>query len=128
MAAQHPLRILLVEDNIVNQRVALRLLEKMGYRADMASNGVDALEMLRRYAYDVVLMDVQMPDMDGIEATQHIREQWERAEQPYIIAMTAHAMEGDRQLCLAAGMDDYIGKPVRLEELVEKLSRVATRG
>jgi CheY-like chemotaxis protein len=84
--------------------------------------------MLRRYAYDVVLMDVQMPDMDGIEATQHIREQWERAEQPYIIAMTAHAMEGDRQLCLAAGMDDYIGKPVRLEELVEKLSRVATRG
>jgi PAS domain S-box-containing protein len=121
----HPLRILLAEDNIINQKVALRLLERMGYRADVAATGFEVLEALYRQHYDVVLMDVEMPDMDGVEATRRIREQWPASQQPYIIAMTAHAMESDRQWCLDVGMDEYLGKPVRVEALEDKLRLAA---
>jgi PAS domain S-box-containing protein len=122
-AGRHPLRILLAEDNIVNQKLALRLLEQMGYRADMAANGIEAVESLERQIYDVILMDVQMPEMDGLEATRMIRK-LTRTTQPHIIAMTANAMEGDREMCIAAGMNDYISKPIRINELVEALMRV----
>ncbi len=126
LAQRHPLRILLAEDNIINQKVALRLLEKMGYRADVAANGSEVLEALRQRSYDVVLMDVQMPEMDGVEATQRIRSRWLPEQQPYIIAMTAHTMAGDRQVCLDAGMNDYVGKPISLDELVAKLLQAPT--
>ncbi len=125
MGRRHPLRILLAEDNAVNQKLALRLLERLGYRADVAGNGLEVLEALRRQSYDVVLMDVQMPEMDGLETTRRIRGSIDLAEaqQPRIIAMTANAMKKDREECLAAGMNDYISKPVRVESLVEALRR-----
>ena len=122
LAARHPLRILLAEDNVVNQKLALRLLERMGYRADLASNGIEAIESVQRQGYDVILMDVQMPEMDGLEATRRIVARWPAGTRPRIIAMTANAMQGDREQCLAAGMDDYITKPIRLERLVEALN------
>jgi signal transduction histidine kinase/DNA-binding response OmpR family regulator len=118
------LRILLAEDNAVNQKVALRVLEKLGYRADVASNGLEALEALERQPYDVVLMDVQMPEMDGLDASRRICERWPAESRPRIIAMTANAMLEDREACFAAGMDDYVAKPVRPEELATALSRV----
>jgi signal transduction histidine kinase/DNA-binding response OmpR family regulator len=123
MAARHPLRILLVEDNVVNQKLALRLLHQMGYRADLASNGLEAIECVERQTYDVVLMDVQMPEMDGLEASRRITTRWPTDQRPRIIAMTANAMEGDREACLAAGMDDYLTKPIRVGELIASLSR-----
>ena len=123
LAETLPLRILLVEDNLVNQKVALHMLNRMGYRADVAANGLEALQSVQRQPYDVVLMDVQMPDMDGIEATRAIRQSSAVQLQPRIIAMTAHALKGDRDRLLNAGMDDYIPKPVRLPELVEALKR-----
>ena len=127
MAARHPLRILLAEDNVVNQKLALRFLTQMGYRADLASNGVEAVESVVRQTYDVVLMDVQMPEMDGLEASRRINAQWPATKRPRIVAMTANAMQGDRELCFAAGMDDYITKPIRVEQLVEALMRVPAR-
>jgi GAF domain-containing protein/DNA-binding response OmpR family regulator len=127
MAARHPLRILLAEDNVVNQKLALRILTQMGYRADLASNGVEAVESLVRQTYDVVLMDVQMPEMDGMEASRRINAQWPATRRPRIVAMTANAMQGDREMCLAAGMDDYITKPIRVDQLVEALMRVPAR-
>jgi CheY-like chemotaxis protein len=123
MGQRHPLRILLAEDNVVNQKVALRILERLGYRADVAANGLEVLEALERQSYDVVLMDVQMPEMDGEEATRCLREQWPEERRPRIIAMTAHAMQGDQERYLAVGMDDYVSKPVRVEELVEALRK-----
>jgi CheY-like chemotaxis protein len=120
LAARHPLRILLAEDNVVNQKLALRILQQMGYRADLASNGLEAVESVERQTYDVVLMDVQMPEMDGLEASRRIVAQWPDAR-PRIVAMTANAMQGDREACLAAGMDDYITKPLRVEVLVQAL-------
>ncbi|HEX6020074.1 MAG TPA: response regulator, partial [Burkholderiaceae bacterium] len=128
MAQRHPLRILLAEDNLVNQKLALRLLQQMGYRADVASNGIEAIESVARQAYDVVLMDVQMPEMDGLEASRRIVARWPgTAQRPRIVAMTANAMQGDREACLAAGMDDYLTKPIRVEALVRALSQVAVR-
>jgi signal transduction histidine kinase/DNA-binding response OmpR family regulator len=120
LGKRHPLRILLAEDNAVNQKLALRILEQMGYRADVASNGIEAVESIERQIYDVILMDVQMPEMDGLDATREIRK-LTNATQPHIIAMTANALEGDREMCLAAGMNDYISKPIRVNELVEAL-------
>jgi len=103
---------------VVNQKLALRLLQQMGYRADLASNGIEAVESVERQAYDVVLMDVQMPELDGLEATRRITARWPAGQRPRIVAMTANAMAGDREMCLAAGMDDYITKPIRVEALV----------
>ncbi len=120
MAAQHPLRILLAEDNVVNQKLALHLLKQMGYYADVATNGLETLEAIKKQVYDVILMDVQMPEMDGLEATRAIRRSNE-FKGLRIIGLTANAMQGDRAMCLAAGMDDYITKPIRVAELVSAL-------
>src|SRR4029078_7861213 len=141
LAARHPLRILLAEDNVVNQKLALRLLQPMGYRARHASNGIEAIESVERQPYDVVLMDVQMPEMDGIEAARAITTRWRAGERPRIVAMTANsmqvgragerprtvamttnAMRGARDTSLAAVMDDYLTKPIRVERLVEALN------
>ncbi|MEO8310074.1 MAG: GAF domain-containing protein [Caldimonas sp.] len=126
MAARHPLRILLAEDNVVNQKLAMRLLQQMGYRADLASNGIEAVECVARQPYDVVLMDVQMPEMDGLDASREISRRWPNDGRPRIVAMTANAMQGDREACIAAGMDDYVTKPIRVEALVEALMNVPT--
>lgn len=116
-----PLRLLLAEDNPVNQKVALRLLEKLGYRADVVANGLEAFEAVRQHCYDIVLMDVQMPEQDGLTATRRICQTWHRNERPIIIAMTANAMQNDREECLQAGMDDYLSKPVKIDELSQML-------
>ncbi|WP_170476459.1 GAF domain-containing protein [Ruegeria arenilitoris] len=126
MAKWHPLRILLAEDNLVNQKLAIRLLEQMGYRTDLASNGIEAIESVARQTYDVILMDVQMPEMDGLEASRKINAS-HPDDRPRIIAMTANAMQGDREMCLAAGMDDYIAKPIRVDRLIDALSRTPAR-
>ncbi len=120
MGERLPLRILVAEDNVVNQKLALQVLKKLGYRADIAANGLEVLEALNRQPYDVVLMDVQMPEMDGLEATRRLRAM---SLPVRVIAMTANAMQGDREMCLAAGMDDYVSKPIRIEELVNALSK-----
>ncbi|HEY9691361.1 MAG TPA: AAA family ATPase [Oculatellaceae cyanobacterium] len=122
-AKKLPLRILVAEDNRVNQDVALHLLQAIGYRADIVSNGLEVLEALHSRPYDVVLMDVQMPEMDGLSATQQICSKWDSESRPWIIAMTANAMQGDKEECLAAGMNDYISKPIRIEELIQALSK-----
>ena len=119
------LRVLLAEDNVVNQKVALRLLERLGLRGDVVANGLEALEAIRRGRYDVVLMDVRMPEMDGLEATRRIVRAYPPAERPRLIALTANAMEGDREACLEAGMDGYLSKPIRFEALAEALERAA---
>jgi len=118
-----PLKILLAEDNMTNQKLALLVLERFGYLADVVSNGTEALEALRRQFYDVILMDVQMPEMDGLQATGRIRADFSPDKQPYIIAMTANALPQDRDACFAAGMDDYISKPFQVDELVRALKR-----
>jgi signal transduction histidine kinase/DNA-binding response OmpR family regulator len=123
MGESHPLRILLAEDNAINQKVALSVLERLGYNADVAANGALALAAVERQQYDVVLMDVQMPEMDGLEATRRIRASLPVAVAPRIVAMTANALQGDRDECFAAGMDDYLSKPFRPEELVGVLKK-----
>ena len=117
-----PLRVLLAEDNLINQKVALRMLERLGLRADVAANGYEVLESLKRQSYDVILMDIQMPEMDGVTATDHIRITLPPERQPYIIALTANALSGDREKYLDVGMDDYLSKPVRIEKLQEALN------
>jgi len=116
-------RVLLAEDNSVNQKVALRMLTRLGYRADLAANGIEVLEAVRRQPYDIILMDVHMPDMDGLDATRRLRAEPPAGVRPWIVALTANAMQGDREACLAAGMDDYISKPVKLPELAAALSQ-----
>ena len=127
MATRHPLRILLAEDNLVNQKLALRLLGQMGYSADVVANGMQAVQSIEQRTYDLVLMDVQMPEMDGLEASRRITAQWKLGERPRIVAMTANAMQGDREECIAAGMDDYVTKPIRVEALVEALNNANAR-
>jgi PAS domain S-box-containing protein len=127
LADRFSLRILLAEDNLVNQKVAMRILEHLGYTPALAATGVQVLAAVRAQPFDLILMDVQMPDMDGIEATQAIRCDLGADQQPIIIAMTARAMGGDREACLAAGMDDYISKPVRIETLIQVIEKFATR-
>ncbi len=121
--AAFPLRILLAEDNLVNQKVAIHMLKRMGYQADIAMNGVEVLELLHLHTYDVILMDLQMPKMDGIEATRRILTDFPQHRCPTIIAMTANALEGDKQECLDAGMHGYVTKPVEIEKLAHALSQ-----
>ena len=127
LAESCPLRLLLVEDNVVNQKVASHFLGQMGYRRDVAANGVEALQAMERQDYDVILMDIQMPEMDGYEATREIRRRFIGCRAPQIIALTAGAMEEDREKCLACGMDDYLSKPLRIDEVEEKLRLAAER-
>jgi CheY-like chemotaxis protein len=124
LAVLRPLRILLAEDNVVNQKVAQKILGRLGYQTDIAANGLEVIAALHRQHYDVVLMDVQMPEMDGLEATRIIRSDFAFEQQPVIVAMTAAAMPEDRQKCLEAGMDEYVSKPIRLDELADALDRV----
>lgn len=123
MGVRLPLDILLVEDNPTNQKIALHLLERLGYRADVAGNGLEALDALRQRFYDVILMDVQMPEMDGLEATRCIRREWQGEKCPRIIAMTANVMDEDRKDCMDTGMDDYVSKPIRVEQLIAALKK-----
>ena len=123
LLASKPLRILLAEDNLVNQKVALGQLQRLGYTADVSADGVEVLSALQKGSYDVILMDCQMPELDGYQTTRRIRAFGKERPQPYIVAMTANAMQGDRDKCLAAGMDDYIAKPVRSDALKEALGR-----
>ncbi len=123
LAGRVPLRILVAEDNVVNQQLALLLLERLGYRAVVTADGLEALHALEREPYDIVLMDVQMPKMDGLEAARRIHRRWPEGQRPHVIAATANAMQEEREACLAAGMDDYLSKPIRLEELAAALSR-----
>ncbi|MFL5794846.1 MAG: response regulator, partial [Actinomycetota bacterium] len=123
LAERVPLRILVAEDNDVNQQLALLVLQKLGYRAEVTANGLEALQALEREPYDVVLMDVQMPTMDGLEATRRIHQRWPEGRRPHVIAATASVMPEEREACLAAGMDDYLSKPIRVEELAAALRR-----
>ncbi|SDF61167.1 Signal transduction histidine kinase [Mucilaginibacter pineti] len=120
-AAEHPMQILVAEDNPINQKLVERVLNKLGYTVEMISNGYEVLEKITEKHYDVILMDIQMPELDGLEATRFIRNQ--TIKQPYIIAMTANALSEDREICLKGGMNDYISKPMRIDELVELLKR-----
>jgi PAS domain S-box-containing protein len=117
-------RLLLAEDNPVNQKVALHMLRNLGYRADVAANGLEVIEAVRRQPYDIILLDVQMPEMDGLETAAHlVRAYPAAAARPWMIALTANAMQGDREHCLAAGMDDYVAKPMKVPDLVAALDR-----
>ena len=125
MGQRLPLRILIAEDNLTNQKIALNLLSRMGYAAEVAGNGVEVIRRLEQREFDLILMDMQMPEMDGLEASRRIHERWGGERHPHIVAMTANAMETDREACLAAGMDDYVSKPIRLPTLVAALERGA---
>jgi signal transduction histidine kinase/ligand-binding sensor domain-containing protein/DNA-binding response OmpR family regulator len=121
----HPLNILVAEDNLMNQKLIMKILSKLGYEADLAADGLEALELVDKKAYDIILMDVQMPKMDGLETTRIIKQRY--AVRPAIIAMTANALQLDIKICMDAGMDDYISKPYKLDELVDKLEKWAIR-
>lgn len=129
LAKNHPLKILLAEDNVVNQKVAIHILQRMGYRADVVANGVEVLVAIAHHNYDLILMDMQMPEMDGLEATRQILNNYQNGKfsfKPHIVAMTANAMQGDREVCIASGMDDYISKPINPYELVRVLSECSS--
>ena len=120
---------MLAEDNVVNQKVTLALLRKLGFRADVAANGLEVLAAVERQPYDVILMDVQMPKMDGLEAARRLgQSRSDSVPRPWIIAVTANAMQGDREQCLAAGMDDYISKPIKSADLLAAIMRSRHRG
>jgi len=121
LSGKYPFRMLLAEDNPINQQLALIILKKMGYNPDIAENGKEVLQKLEQQPYDLILMDIQMPEMDGLEATRMIRSG--NSQQPVIIAMTANATRQDRETCLSEGMDDYLSKPVNIEELVHTLEK-----
>ncbi|HEX8032043.1 MAG TPA: response regulator, partial [Vicinamibacterales bacterium] len=125
LADRHPLRVLVAEDNGVNQKVALAMLRMLGYRADLAANGQEAVDAVRRVPYDVVLMDLQMPELDGVDATRQIIAEHPPGRRPRIVALTANAFEDDREACLAAGMDDYVSKPLKTDTLEAALSRAS---
>jgi CheY-like chemotaxis protein len=125
LASRLPMRILLAEDNPVNQKVGVRLLEKLGYHPDVAANGQEALDAVRRQNYDIVLMDMQMPVMDGLEASRVVVQEYPMQTRPLIVAMTANVLESDRQACISAGMDDFLGKPVLLSDLHKLLERAS---
>jgi CheY-like chemotaxis protein len=120
-ALEHPLDILVVEDNLINQRLILKILTKLGYNADLANHGREALDRLNEAKYDLILMDMQMPELDGPETTQIIRREY--YNQPVIIALTANALSEDREKCLNAGMDDYLSKPINVEDLLKALKK-----
>jgi CheY-like chemotaxis protein len=120
-AEEFPMRILIAEDNAINEKLFVTVLTKLGYRTHVTRNGQEALYEAQSQPYDIVFMDVQMPEMDGLEATKLIREL--PIQQPYIIAMTANAMQEDREICLQSGMDDYVSKPLRYEEIKASLQR-----
>jgi CheY-like chemotaxis protein len=126
LGESQPLRILVAEDNLVNQHVVLRLLERMGYGADIAANGLEVLDALERWTYDVVLLDVQMPAMDGLEAARRIKQRWPE-QGPRLIGLTASAMLGDRETCFAAGMDGYLTKPIDVGALGAALAQCVRR-
>ena len=128
LSQRYPLRILLAEDNKVNQRVATLILQRLGYEIAVAINGQEVLDALQQQAYDLIFMDVQMPEMDGLEATRQIRRQLSPERQPHIVAMTANALQGDREYYLAAGMDDYVSKPIKLAEVIEALKNCPQLG
>jgi CheY-like chemotaxis protein len=117
-----PLRILVAEDDSVNQKLALYMLQKMGYQPKVVNNGLEAIQALDQQSYDVLLLDVQMPEMDGLAVARHVSQNWPPDQRPYMIAVTANAMRGDRELCLAAGMNDYVSKPVDMEALARAIS------
>jgi CheY-like chemotaxis protein len=121
-AEQFPLNILIAEDNLINQKLIIRVLSKLGYDTALANSGLEAVEMLKTKPYDLIFMDIQMPDMDGLEATRHIRANFDK--QPLIVAMTANAMAEDRDACKEAGMDNYLSKPIKLDELMGMLQEV----
>jgi CheY-like chemotaxis protein/HPt (histidine-containing phosphotransfer) domain-containing protein len=123
LARRLPLRLLLADDNPINQKVGLSVLNKLGYRADVANNGLEVLKALEQKVYDILFLDVQMPEMDGLEAARQICKSWSADKRPRIIAMTGNALMGDREKCLQAGMDDYISKPVRISELQSAIER-----
>ncbi|MEM9266981.1 MAG: response regulator [Cyanobacteria bacterium P01_F01_bin.13] len=123
LAQRLPIRILVAEDNLVNQQLMQQWLQKMGYRPDLVSNGEEVLQSLNRQTYDLILMDVQMPEMDGLKATEQIHQQWSATKRPKIIAVTANAMQGDRERCLAIGMDGYISKPIQLHALMAAIEK-----
>jgi len=127
MATRLPLKVLIAEDNVINQKVALRVLQQFGYYADLAANGLEAVQAVERQKYDLVFMDVQMPEMDGLEATDRICARFPSAERPYIVAMTANAMKEDHGHCLDAGMNEYLSKPVRAEDIKAVLERTAAQ-
>ena len=126
LARRLPLQLLLADDNPINQKVGLSILRKLGYRADIANNGHEVLKALEQKPYDLVFLDVQMPEMDGLEAARQICRQWPREKRPRLVAMTGNALVGDREKCLAAGMDDYISKPIRINDLQLALERWGT--
>ncbi len=131
LAERHPLRVLVAEDNLVNQKIALLMLERLGYRADLVANGREAVNAVRQVPYDVVLMDLQMPELDGLDATRQILAEHPPARRPRIVALTANAFEDDRIACLAAGMADHLSKPLqkeRLESALLRASRVSLPG
>jgi CheY-like chemotaxis protein len=123
-AQRYPLKILLAEDNLINQKLAVRVLNKLGYEPELANNGVEVLEKVSQQTYEVILMDVQMPEMDGLEATRLLRQSYPGSGL-VIIAMTANAMQGDKEDCLSAGMNDYLSKPLKLETLMSLLEKTA---